>query len=105
MAEIRTFPVVAIHVPEKNDFQDEYHRGKIPGSFRVTGDGEDLLFWYCCPCGCKEIGVLKVGKNYKPEQSPSWNWNGSFEKSDLKPSVHWKGHWHGWLNNGTWESC
>lgn len=101
MAEVKTPPVTAQHIPDKEEMRD----GMIPGAFRVTEpDGDDALFWYICPCGCT-LGVLSVGKNFKPADGPSWEWNGSFDKPTLSPSVHHVGHWHGWLCDGVWVSC
>ncbi len=106
MAEIKTLPVTAQHVPDKEAFRDEFGSGRIAGSFRVTepdSDGEQF-FWYCCPCGCGRITPLEVGNGFKPADSPSWRWNGSLSAPDLQPSVHHVGHWHGYLRNGVWES-
>jgi len=105
MAEVKTQPVTARHIPDKSEFQDEYHMGRVPGSFRVTEDEGDLWLWYCCPCGCRSVGVLSVGKNVKPSaEHPTWKWNASFDKPSLEPSVHHVGHWHGWLRDGVWVS-
>jgi len=35
---------------------------------------------------------------------PYWYWNGDRDKPTLSPSLHWPGHWHGWLRNGRFES-
>jgi len=108
VSEVRTPAVEAKHIPDKEAFRDEYYQGRVPGSFRVTEQDEfgEITFWYCCPCGCKSIGPLTVGRGVKPnvEGVPTWNWNGSLEKPTLSPSVHHVGHWHGWLRNGVWES-
>ena len=105
MAEIKTPPVAARHIPVEAEFEDEYMRGLVPGSFRYEGDD----FWYCCPCGCRSIGALRVGIGHKPPHTENdratWEWNGSLESPTLSPSVHHVGHWHGWLRNGVWESC
>lgn len=107
MAEIKTPNVVAVCVEAKEDFRDEYGVGKVPGAIRIGEQDEDgdFVFWYCCPCGCGQIGPLLVGINYKPAISPSWNWNGSKEKPTLSPSVHHPNHWHGHLTDGVWISC
>ena len=101
MSEIRTQPVTAVHVDK-----DRFHDEKIPGSFYIgdtDSDGE-ISCWYICPCGCGRPGLLNVGKNFKPSDGPSWNWNGSTERPNLEPSVHHVGHWHGWLRDGVWVS-
>ena len=103
MSEVKTQPVKAVHVPDKREFLD----GRVPGSFRTgepDSDGEQS-FWYCCPCGCGVVAPLTVGNKFKPDDGPSWSWNGSHAAPTLSPSVHHRGHWHGWLRNGVWESC
>lgn len=107
MAEVKTPPVAARHIPDKTEFQADYGMGRVAGSFRVTepdSDGEQS-FWYVCPCGCGSLAPLIVGNGFKPSDGPSWKWNGSLGKPTLKPSVHHRGHWHGYLTDGVWESC
>ena len=84
----------------------EFRRTNIAGSFFVEphGDG-DFSFWYRCPCGCGLQGPLLVGRERKPDISPSWTWNGSTDKPTLQPSVNHEGHWHGWLIDGEWKVC
>lgn len=107
MAEVKTQPVTATHVPAKDDFRSEDFIGRVPGSFRVTEPDEkgEQTFWYCCPCGCGSIAPLTVGNGFKPAGKPTWRWNGSIEKPSLHPSVHHVGHWHGRLTDGVWSSC
>lgn len=103
MAEVRTAPVRAHHVPDK----DAFLRDRIAGSFHIgaaDSDGE-LSFWYCCPCGCGAVAPLLAGKQFKPSLGPSWLWDGSTDAPTLTPSVNHVGHWHGWLRAGVWESC
>lgn len=103
MSEIKTAPVHATHVADKEAFL----RDRTAGSFRVgpiDSEGE-LSFWYCCPCGCNAVAPLAAGRGFKPGDAPSWQWNGSYERPTLYPSVNHVGHWHGWLRNGVWESC
>jgi len=107
MTEIRTSPVPATHIPDKELFRED-GVGKVPGSFRLSEVEEDgcQRFWYCCPCGCGSLGAFRVGNRFKPAGSPpSWNWNGSVDKPTLTPSVHHVGHWHGWLRDGVWVSA
>ena len=102
MTEVKTSPVTA-----KLFDKDEFHARRQAGSFYLGDqdtDGE-ISFWYCCPCGCERVGLLTVGNGFKPEDGPSWSWNGSDEKATLLPSVHHVGHWHGWLTDGIWISC
>lgn len=94
----------AVHVADR----DQFMAGRVAGSFWVgepdTSDGE-RSFWYCCPCGCGRRAPLTVGENFKPDDGPSWSWNGSRENATLQPSVNHEGHWHGWLIDGEWRSC
>lgn len=85
---------------------DEFERREVPGSISVAiKPGDRGQLWYCCPCGCGTISVLRVGNGHKPDKSPSWHWNGSTDRPTLTPSVHHVGHWHGWLTDGEWRSC
>lgn len=43
---------------------------------------------------------LRIARNEKPAESPSWEWDGNREKPTLTPSIHTHGHWHGWVRNG-----
>lgn len=112
MTEVKTEPVRAQHVPDQDKFRAESSDARIPGSFRIEdepdSDGEQT-FWYCCPCGCGSIGPLTVGNGFKPphtsENDATWKWNGSLDAPTLEPSVHHRGHWHGWLREGVWVSC
>jgi len=94
MTEVRTNPVIAKRV-------DDIDEAKEAGSFEyfVAGDNEPAGVIYLCPCGCGQIRSL----DFKPHGSPSWDWDGNVEKPTLTPSVHWIGHWHGFLRNGVWE--
>ena len=31
----------------------------------------------------------------------SWEWDGNVESPTLRPSLHWVGVWHGYIENGT----
>ena len=63
-----------------------------------SGDRYPAGMLYCCPCGCGAIGSL----DFRPHESPSWEWDGNVETPTLSPSVHHVGHWHGWLRSGMW---
>ena len=103
MPEIKTQPLLATHVPDKEAFL----RDAIAGSFRVSTRDSDgwQQFWYCCPCGCGATAPLTVGNKFKPDGGPSWLWDGSTDAPTLSPSVNHVGHWHGFLRRGVWESC
>ncbi|MCB1516139.1 MAG: hypothetical protein KDJ19_00775 [Hyphomicrobiaceae bacterium] len=105
MGEVKTEPVTALNIQGKEAFFEQ----NVAGSFRVNDPVDDgrQQFWFVCPCGCGQNAMIAVGNGYKPERKgrDTWNWNGSFEKPTLTPSVHDKGHWHGWLTDGVWRSC
>jgi hypothetical protein len=86
---------------------DHFDESPVAGSFSVCPPDEQGVsdFWYRCPCGCGVQGVLKVRANSKPQESPSWEWNGSTDKPTLHPSVNHVNHWHGWLTDGEWKVC
>jgi len=95
--------VRAVHIADRDQFTSRLQAG----SFWVTepdSDGE-RSFWYVCPCGCARRAPLLVGLDFKPEDGPSWNWNGSLDAATLTPSVNHVDHWHGWLTDGKWRSC
>lgn len=110
MAEVKTAPVVAVAFADRASFFAE----NVPGSVFVQpheDDSGEVNFWYRCPCGCGAKAFLSAGSGFKPSDAPSWHWNGSIEKPVLRPSVHHRGHWHGWLGGqngnqpGVWISC
>lgn len=76
------------------------------GAYEFTirpGEDEPCGMIFNCPCGCGREGYLP----FRPEPSPSWEWNGSREAPTLHPSVRQVGGcgWHGWLTAGEWRSC
>lgn len=75
-----------------------------PGAFCIDRcDGETRL---ACrlPDGCFiDIAIRPLPEGAFPQ--PSWEWDGNEEKPTLKPSVHTRGHWHGWIKNGRMVSC
>ena len=101
MSEEKAEPVQAV------GFKDfvEFREARWPGSFHIAEDGDDIFFWSFCPCGCGAQSCIPIGRNIKPDESPSWSWNGDEEKPSLEPSIHHVGHWHGWFTNGIWRSC
>jgi hypothetical protein len=100
MGEVKTAPVAATLV------EDITRSKHIPGAFKYFSDGSSLGptgMNFICPCGCGALSPLHFD-NDEPTD-PSWTWDGNRQKPTLHPSVHWVGHWHGWLRNGVWESC
>lgn len=74
-----------------------------PGAFEYfkSGDRFPAGMIYSCPCGCGRRGAL----DFRPHESPSWEWDGNLDKPTLSPSVHDVGHWHGYLRAGVWETA
>jgi len=106
MSEIRTSPVEARRVDVVNSevppgsFKFYAAGGSVYAKYGAADDRQPDGMIYACPCGCRNVGVLP----FKPGASPSWAWNGDRDAPTLEPSVWDKGHWHGWLRNGVWES-
>jgi hypothetical protein len=84
-----------------------------PGDFKFK-DGEHQgisdpiaarVMEFNCPHTGKYCGSIRVGYPAKPEQSPSWKWDGNFEKPTLHPSINCRSGcgWHGWLKAGSFE--
>lgn len=85
--------------------QREFRQGASAGAVYFDLIGEETAMWFRCPCGCGDFSRIRVGRDAKPAQSPSWNWNGSLNEPTLVPSVNQlKCGWHGWLRDGYWES-
>jgi hypothetical protein len=107
MSEARTQPVKAARVDVVNSecapgsFKFYVQGSSVYKKYADTGDGVPHGMVYQCPCGCKNVGVLP----FKPSPDrASWGWDGNTEAPTLTPSVWDKGHWHGWLRAGVWES-
>jgi len=96
--------VEANHIPDTEEID-----GQPPGSFQFYLRGQagqeigGLL--YVCPCGCGQVGAL----HFKPDPSPSWDFDGNLDEPTLHPSVHHlinkETHYHGWLIKGIWKSA
>ena len=94
MTEARTRPIKATIV------SDITKARTIPGAYKYFSDGTTIGptgMTIICPCGCGAIQPL----HFKPGPSPPL---GSGTRPTLQPSVHHKGHWHGRLRRGIWES-
>lgn len=108
MAEVKTSPVRATHVVAGSIID----LGQPPGSFKFYTKSEtrDQLrgMTFVCPCGCGVTGALPFhplsGDDIK-YQRDGWKWDGNVDAPTLEPSVHNRGHWHGWLRAGVWESA
>lgn len=51
-------------------------------------------------------GVVYIPVQLGPN-SPGkhWGWDGNRDRPTLTPSIHWLGHWHGYLTSGQLKSC
>lgn len=104
MAEVRTQPVrgqqVDVDVLMERGL-DALKANAGGFDYYVNQAGEVAGMLMICPCRCGSTGAL----SFKPANSPSWLWDGKRDAPTLTPSVWDKGHWHGWLKAGVWESC
>lgn len=96
---------MGIRVPATIVDDVDDHRG-TPGAIDLRtfdGAGRVAGIGFICPCGCGQEGWLP----FRPEPSPSWEWDGNREKPTLRPSVLQRNgcRWHGWLRAGVWEGC
>lgn len=85
---------------------DRAARLATPGGFKYGRalEGERPCgMHFTCPCGCGRDGWLP----FRPESSPSWEWDGDRDAPTLRPSVLQVGGcgWHGWLRAGVWVPC
>ena len=53
---------------------------------------------------CAVLDPIRISRT--PNNNPRvWTWNGNEDKPSLTPSLHWPGHWHGYLTDGVLKSC
>ena len=92
---------------------------KLPGDFfieiRQDAPNKANLF-YKCPCGCNGRHVMHSGESYdmipvcNGNKIPHyWSWDGNLEAPTLAPSIWSKAEnggcgWHGFLQQGVWNS-
>lgn len=101
--------VKAVHVDDTESvlFRDKSLNKPGEYSFYQSKDRPIAGMNYVCPCDCGATGAL----DFRPHQSPSWNWDGNKESPTLTPSVFRNSDkfpgvcgWHGFLTNGVWRS-
>lgn len=64
---------------------------------------ERLTFYFCLP---GEIRWTPIHvKRGAPGGDRVWGWDGNLDKPTVEPSIHWVGHWHGFLRAGRFVSC
>jgi len=79
-----------------------------PGAFMIQGDGEEKDFLFILPGEDFWRSIrIKTG----PKVDNAWQWDGNLETPTLHPSIlawdradHKVEHWHGWLQNGRFNS-
>ena len=96
--------VCSVKAEIKNTFKELVDGG--PGGILWADDKSH--FHMSCP-GCSEPLRIPVKQEGSIKAKP-WEWNGSFDRPTVNPSiVHVKGvygcGWHGWLKNGVFEEC
>jgi hypothetical protein len=58
-----------------------------------------------CPAGRTQILISPWHPRVKPEHAWQHAGGDTFADLTLSPSLHWPGHWHGWMRGGVLESC
>ena len=81
----------------------------------LSSPGLDEAWWYSRPVpdGCRALVVALPTDNsqrgwdgslwtigYRNPRGWAWTWTGSEAAPTLQPSLHWEGHWHGWVRAG-----
>lgn len=81
------------------------HARDTPGAYEFVEhrDSGSSGMAFICPCGCGREGYLP----FRPESSPSWQWNGDRQRPTLTPSILQVGgcRWHGYLTAGEFVEC
>ena len=77
------------------DFDAEYLGGKRE---------DEQHFLYLCLPGETRWSPIQVRKG-TPGGERVWGWDGNEDQPTVTPSIHWVGHWHGYLRAGRLESC
>lgn len=76
-----------------------------PGDFcwgEANADGTRDL--YIVLPGEKNPDAIRVQRG-APGGNRVWGWDGNEDQPTLQPSIHYVGHWHGYLRAGRLESC
>jgi hypothetical protein len=94
------------HAPIKMHLVEPYARNGPDGRARPGDffweieDGKRLLV-VALPCKGGNYGLwCEWSIDHKNHCNASWSWNGNETAPTLKPSLHWKGAWHGYVRNG-----
>lgn len=75
-----------------------------PGHFSWDTDfKEGHRYLYLCLPGESQMTAIEVRLG-GPGGDRVWGWDGNEDKPTVEPSIHWVGHWHGFLRQGRLES-
>jgi hypothetical protein len=79
-----------------------------PGKMERPGDfcfSEDLGYLYLWLPGVSGPDAIRIHRGADPGRERVWGWDGNEDAPTLTPSIHFPGHWHGYLRQGRLESC
>lgn len=77
---------------------------KVPGDFHVYGIEGDRAWMVVMLPGEKHAECIPLNRK-GPTGERTWGWDGNLEKPTLQPSIHYVGHWHGYMTSGRLKSC
>lgn len=87
------------------DFNGLNEIGDFSWSRNDAGEVDGILI------NAPEVGGGSRGVVHVPcKQGPNtpgrhWGWDGNLDQPTFTPSIHWIGHWHGYLTAGRLVSC
>ncbi len=55
--------------------------------------------------GRAALDAIQISRTPAGCSNRIWLWDGNETSPTLNPSIHWLGHWHGYLINGVLKSC
>jgi hypothetical protein len=81
--------------------------GRKAGDAKFSIDSEKEGHLYVVLPGSDDVHCIPVtrDRNKADKNARLWYLTGPLSAPTLHPSIDAKGQWHGWLKNGTLESC
>jgi hypothetical protein len=77
---------------------------KNPGDFAWSSDFKTMFL--LLPGEKGSAAAIRITQSCADENNrPRWIWDGNIENPSLMPSIHAPGEWHGYLQNGMFQSC
>lgn len=73
-----------------------------PGDFTFDDNFSHLYIWLPGDSGPSAIPIVR---GPAPNVARVWGWDGNKDSPTVTPSIHYVGHWHGWLRAGRLVSC